>query len=82
MSATFVIPPGFSDAVESALGEDVDPEAIAEVAQRATEVPNPISVQDVSSDQNQPDPGTFYAAGTAVLFLFVSVQFGIASLLD
>ena len=123
VSATFVIPPGFTDAVglgqraeiqvignvdaeigtlvasavagsfaaeltaaqiavAAVLGEGADPDAITELAQKATEIPNAISVRDVSADEKQLDPGTFYSAGMAVFFLFFSVQFGIASLLD
>ena len=45
-------------------------------------IPTPIRVADVSTRSRQLDAGTFYAAGMAVFFLFFTVQFGTASLLE
>jgi ABC-2 type transport system permease protein len=62
-----------------ASGSDADPEALA---REAAALPSPVSVEDVSAARKELDSETFYAAGMAVFFLFFTVQFGIASLLD
>jgi ABC-2 type transport system permease protein len=48
----------------------------------AAAIPTPILIADVSTKSRQLDAGTFYAAGMAVFFLFFTVQFGTASLLE
>jgi ABC-2 type transport system permease protein len=48
----------------------------------ALALPPAVRVADVSADDRQLDPTTFYAAGMAVFFLFFSVQLGVTSLLD
>ena len=124
VSAAFVIPLGFSSAVES--GQPAQFEVIGNVdrpigtmvassiatsftneiravqisvatvlafgegelttadalIERASTVPNPISLEDVSGTRKELDAKTFFAAGMAVFFLFFTVQFGISSLLD
>jgi ABC-2 type transport system permease protein len=53
-----------------------------ELAERAAEVASPITLEDVSAQQRELEPTTFYAAGMAVFFLFFTVQLGISSLLE
>jgi ABC-2 type transport system permease protein len=116
VSATFVLPAGFSTAVghggsaslrvigslDSTIGAQVA-ESIARSFADATDtarivvaatgagtisnrlaaaIPTPILIADVSTKSRQLDAGTFYAAGMAVFFLFFTVQFGTASLLE
>lgn len=59
-----------------------DQQALAELAERATEFPNPIVMQDESASRKQLSIETYYAAGMAVLFLFFTVQFGVRGLID
>jgi ABC-2 type transport system permease protein len=53
-----------------------------ELARQAASIPAPVTVEDVSAARKELDSDTFYAAGMAVFFLFFTVQFGVASLLD
>jgi ABC-2 type transport system permease protein len=53
-----------------------------ELARQAASIPAPVTVEDVSAARKGLDSDTFYAAGMAVFFLFFTVQFGVASLLD
>jgi ABC-2 type transport system permease protein len=124
VNATFILPAGFSAAVESGQGAEIevvgnvdapigtmvassiarsfanqltsiqtsvatvassggsDPAAIPAIAARAAATPDPVTFEDVSATRKELDPGTFYAAGMAVFFMFFTVQFGISSLLD
>ena len=106
VSATFVLPAGFSTAVghggsaslrvigslDSTIGAQVaesiarsfaDATDTARISNRlAAAIPTPILIADVSTKSRQLDAGTFYAAGMAVFFLFFTVQFGTASLLE
>jgi ABC-2 type transport system permease protein len=54
----------------------------AQLAAAAQALPTPVAIRDQSAKRKELDPKTFYAAGMAVFFLFFTVQFGIASLLD
>ena len=115
VSATFVLPAGFSTAighggpaslrvlgsVDSTIGAQVA-ESIAQsfadgtdtarivvaaagakaISSQPAAIPTPILIADVSTKSRQLDTGTFYAAGMAVFFLFFTVQFGTASLLE
>lgn len=54
----------------------------AQAAQRAAEAPRPLRLVDVSAASKVLDATTYFAAGMAVFFLFFTVQFGVASLLD
>jgi ABC-2 type transport system permease protein len=65
-------------AVAAAAGAD-GPAALAE---RASRVPTPVTLEDVTATRKELDPKTFYAAGMAVFFLFFTVQLGISSLLE
>jgi ABC-2 type transport system permease protein len=49
---------------------------------QASRMPSPVSVEDVSAARKELDAKTYVAAGMAVFFLFFTVQFGVASLLD
>ena len=52
------------------------------LAALAAAAPRPVTITDVSTSAKELDPGTFYAAGMAVFFLFFTVQFGVTSVLD
>lgn len=43
---------------------------------------SPVSVDDISAARKELDAKTYVAAGMAVFFIFFTVQFGVASLLD
>ena len=53
-----------------------------QAAERASALPRPIEVADVTAEEKGLDATTYYAAGMAVFFLFFTVQLGITSLLD
>ena len=59
-----------------------DPAQVAGLAQEAAQVPNPVSVDDVSTSTKLLDQGTSMAAGMAVMFLFFTVTFGVTGLLE
>jgi ABC-2 type transport system permease protein len=52
------------------------------LAALAAAAPPAVTIADVSTSRKELDPGTFYAAGMAVFFLFFTVQFGVVSILD
>lgn len=52
------------------------------LAALAGAAPRAVTIADVSTTRKELDPGTFYAAGMAVFFLFFTVQFGVVSILD
>jgi len=57
-------------------------ETPTQLAAAARALAAPVVIRDQSATRKELDPKTFYAAGMAVFFLFFTVQFGIASLLD
>jgi ABC-2 type transport system permease protein len=76
---------GLRLAVAAALPDDhhaVTPQELAQVAQRAVASSRPIVVRDVSAAAKVLTLKAYFAAGMAVFFLFFTVQFGVASLLD
>jgi ABC-2 type transport system permease protein len=60
----------------------VPPEELAGVVQRAVAATRPVELVDVSAAEKILDAKTYFAAAMAVFFLFFTVQFGVASLLD
>jgi len=52
------------------------------LAALAVAAPQAVTIADVSTSRKELSPGTFYAAGMAVFFLFFTVQFGVTSILD
>ncbi|HCU96975.1 MAG TPA: ABC transporter [Actinobacteria bacterium] len=54
----------------------------AGLAEQASRMSSPVSVEDVSAASKELDAKTYVAAGMAVFFLFFTVQFGVTSLLD
>jgi ABC-2 type transport system permease protein len=71
--------------IAAALGEQhgaVAPDDLAAVAGRAVDAVPPLRIADVSATAKLLDLKTYVAAGMAVFFLFFTVQFGVASLLD
>jgi ABC-2 type transport system permease protein len=61
---------------------EATPAELQALAERAAAVANPVDVADVTAATKELDMTTYYAAGMAVFFLFFTVQFGVASLLD
>ncbi len=59
-----------------------EPAELAALVERARAVANPVEVADVATSTKELDVTTYYAAGMAVFFLFFTVQFGVASLLE
>jgi ABC-2 type transport system permease protein len=58
------------------------PEAVAAAARRAMAVTPPVRLADVSTRTKILDTATYLSAGMAVFFLFFTVQFGVASLVE
>jgi ABC-2 type transport system permease protein len=56
-------------------------DVVAVQAAAASGVP-PVTVDDVTARSRQLDINTFFAAGMAIFFLFFTVQFGVASLIE
>lgn len=54
----------------------------AELAERAAQTAAPLTVQDVSAAKRELGLRTYFAASMAVFFLFFTVQFGVASILE
>jgi len=69
-------------AVRAAIAAGADPADAGALAAAAHGVPAPLEVVDVSTEERQLDPTTFYAAGMAIFFLFFSVQLGVTSILE
>jgi len=71
-------------AVKTALPPDYEPTAqeAGTLAQEAAATVNPISIADISAATRQLDATTQMTAGMAVFFLFFSIQFGVAGLLE
>lgn len=59
-----------------------DPAELGALVERAAAIATPVDVVDVTATTKELDVTTYYAAGMAVFFLFFTVQFGVASLLD
>jgi ABC-2 type transport system permease protein len=72
----------FADATDTARVVVAATGASAISSRLAASLPTPIVIADVSTKSRQLDAGTFYAAGMTVFFLFFTVQFGTASLLQ
>jgi len=69
-------------AYASVAGEMVDAAQAAALADAAMAVPAPIVVTDAEAASKQLSAATFYSAGMAILFLFLTVQFGVLGLLE
>jgi ABC-2 type transport system permease protein len=71
-------------AVAAAVHGRASPSAdeLAAVVRRAVAASRPVVLADVSAAEKILDVKTYFAAGMAVFFLFFTVQFGVASLLD
>jgi ABC-2 type transport system permease protein len=71
--------------VVAAIVEDHDaatPDQLAALAQRAVQAAHPLRLVDSSTATKVLPLKLYFAAGMAVFFLFFTVQFGVASLLD
>ena len=55
---------------------------VADIAQKTTESAAAVVLTDVAADNLELDATTFFSGGMAVFFLFFTVQFGVASLLE
>jgi ABC-2 type transport system permease protein len=65
-----------------AASRPLSPQQAAAAAQRAATAVRPVGLDDISATSKVLDATTYFAAGMAVFFLFFTVQFGVASLLD
>jgi ABC-2 type transport system permease protein len=63
-------------------GQDPDPVRAAELIREALEVPAPIRLAESEASSKQLSAPTFYSAAMAILFLFLTVQFGVLGLLE
>lgn len=63
-------------------GEPPDQDAVDELIAGVMEVAAPLTLGTVEAVDKQLDEQTFYSAGMAVLFLFLTVQFGVLGLLE
>jgi ABC-2 type transport system permease protein len=63
-------------------GEDPDPARAAELIPEALEVPAPLVLAESEASSKQLSAATFYSAAMAILFLFLTVQFGVLGLLE
>ncbi|MBT8227943.1 MAG: ABC transporter permease, partial [Dactylosporangium sp.] len=61
---------------------ELDPDRMAELAQRAAARTRPVVLSDVSAKTKILDSKTYLAAGMAIFFLFFTVQFGVSSLIE
>jgi ABC-2 type transport system permease protein len=59
-----------------------NPAQLRALAGRAAAATAPVVLRDVSTATKQLDQKSFFAAGMAVFFLFLTVQFGVTSLLE
>ena len=55
---------------------------VADIAQKTTESAAAVVLTDTAADNLELDATTFFSGGMAVFFLFFTVQFGVASLLE
>ncbi len=55
---------------------------VALITQRTLESGAAVALQDTAADNRELDATTFFSGGMAVFFLFFTVQFGVASLLE
>lgn len=58
------------------------PDELGALVERAAATANPVTVGTVGASTKEMDVTTYFAAGMAVFFLFFTVQFGVASLLE
>ena len=75
------------NAVRLAIAAVLEPHSTAPaeldaLVERATAVANPVTMVNLGASTKELDVTTYFAAGMAVFFLFFTVQFGVASLLE
>jgi len=63
-------------------GEDPDPERAAELIPAVLEIPEPLVLGESEASSKELSAPTFYSAAMAILFLFLTVQFGVLGLLE
>jgi ABC-2 type transport system permease protein len=63
-------------------GQQITDEFIASLSQDPASAGNTFALVDRSAETRQLDASTFFAAGMAVFFLFFTVQFGVAGILE
>jgi ABC-2 type transport system permease protein len=71
-------------AIKTALpaGAEPTPEQVGAMIQQAAAVPNPISLDDITTGTKQLDQTTQMTAGMAVFFVFFTVGFAVSGLLE
>ena len=80
---------GYGDTVErvslvvaASVAAGADPASAPSIIAAATERPTVATIGDIATEVRQMDGATFAMAGMAVFFLFFTVQFGVASLIE
>ncbi|HEX7744660.1 MAG TPA: ABC transporter permease [Micromonosporaceae bacterium] len=63
-------------------GRPVDRDRLAQLAERARNIATPVVLQNVTASTKVLGLKAYFAAGMAIFFLFFTVQFGVASLLE
>lgn len=63
-------------------GRDIADCAGDDLGRAAQSMPPPLALASVDAADKQLDAGTFYSAGMAIMFLFLTVQFGVLGLLE
>jgi len=66
----------------SQAGAALTPQQIAVLSEQVAHAAAPLALRDASASRKILDSKTYFAAGMAVFFLFFTVQFGVASLID
>jgi len=64
------------------LGREPEPGEAEALIPAAMSVPSPLTMQEVEAASKDLAPKTFYAASMAILFIFLTVQFGVLGLLE
>jgi ABC-2 type transport system permease protein len=64
------------------LGREPEPGEAEALVPLALEAPPPASLNDVAAASKELSPDTYYSAAMAILFVFLTVQFGVLGLLE
>jgi len=64
------------------LGREPEPGEAGALVEAAMSVPNPLSLGEVQAASKELSAKTFYAASMAIMFIFLTVQFGVLGLLE
>jgi ABC-2 type transport system permease protein len=67
---------------QQAAGRELSPADVAAVGNRAAATDPPLTLTEIVAEDRQLDPVSYLAAGMAVFFLFFTVQYGVAGMLE